>query len=160
MYRTFKGKTVEFVGQQESIYKHLKAHGSLTQLEALGVYGIYRLAARVCEMRRKGVPIDSVNKTDANGKVYAQYFLNDEYEWREPVGSEGDIPDNETRYMDLGNGYTLNLRQNDVGGGFSVAVQGGGLNQSLIWLDPVKGEVKPIEHFHDKSMIPVMKVIG
>jgi len=93
MYRTFKGKVVEMVGQQESIYKHLKTQGSISQLEALGVYGIYRLAARVCELRRKGVPIDSVNKKDANGKVYASYFLNDDYEWRtkplasqEPVG--------------------------------------------------------------------------
>ena len=100
MYRTFKGNVVEMVGQQESIYKHLKTQGNLTPLEALGVYGIYRLAARVCEMRRKGVPIDSVNKKDANGKVYAQYFLNDAYEWRtkplprqELVGNDGDIPD-------------------------------------------------------------------
>jgi hypothetical protein len=88
MYRTYNGKVVEFNGQQESIYKHLKNHGSLSQLEALGVYGIYRLAARVCEMRRKGVPIDSENKTDANGKVYASYFINPEYKWRTPVGSD------------------------------------------------------------------------
>jgi hypothetical protein len=99
MYRTYNGKTVEFNGQQEKIYKHLKSHGSLSQLEALGVYGIYRLAARVCEMRRKGVPIDSDNKHDANGKVYASYFINPEYKWREPKGvSEAVITSNHNYY--------------------------------------------------------------
>ena len=158
MYRTFKGKTVELVGQQESIYKHLKTQGNLTQLEALGVYGIYRLAARVCEMRRKGVPIDSVNKKDANGKVYAQYFLNEGYEWREPVGSTGNTPNNESRYMDLGNGYTLNLRQN-YDGSFNVRVQGEGMNQNILRFNPFKGEVFCIEHYHDKSKIPEMKLL-
>lgn len=79
MFRNYNGKTVEFKGQQELIYKHLKSHGHLSQLEALGVYGIYRLAARVHELKAKGVPIDSVRKQDANGKTYASYSIDPDW---------------------------------------------------------------------------------
>ena len=75
MYRTYNGKVIEMNGQQAQIYKHLKSHGHLTQLESLGVYGIYRLAARIHELKSKGVPIKSERKKDANGKTYASYSI-------------------------------------------------------------------------------------
>jgi hypothetical protein len=75
MYRTFNKEVVQFTGNQEIAYKHLKERGHLTQLEALGVYGIYRLAQRIHELRAKGVPITTTNKRDSKGRQYAEYQL-------------------------------------------------------------------------------------
>jgi len=163
MFRTFDGEVVELNGQQAKIYKHLKSHGSISQLEALGVYGIYRLAARVCEMRRKGVPIDSVNKHDANGKVYASYFLNPEYKWREPVVASKHLSNDECVPFVLENGYKVTLRQND-NGSFSVRVYqpedtDHPLGQNIIWFDPTSGEYCIINHFHDKKLIPKLELL-
>ena len=75
MFRNYNGKVVEFRGNQEVVYKHLKKNHRLTALEALGVYGIYRLAPRVCELRAKGVPIKSTYATDERGRTYVEYAI-------------------------------------------------------------------------------------
>ena len=75
MFRTYNGKVVEFTGNQATVYKHLKSSHHLTQLEALGVYGIYRLAPRVHELRAKGVPIKTEYMSDGKGRQYAQYSI-------------------------------------------------------------------------------------
>ncbi len=75
MFRNYNGKVVEFRGNQEVVYKHLKKNHRLTALEALGVYGIYRLAPRVCELRAKGVPIKSTYATDERGRTYVEYTI-------------------------------------------------------------------------------------
>ena len=75
MFRNYNGKVMEFRGNQETIYKHLKKNHHLTALEALGVYGIYRLAPRICELRAKGVPIESKYHTDERGRKYVRYAL-------------------------------------------------------------------------------------
>ena len=60
---------------------HLKAHlvsgKSITQLEALGLYGLFRLAARVKELRDKGWDISTEIRNDPNGSTYAVYTLED-----------------------------------------------------------------------------------
>ena len=43
--------------QSERILRHLTNFGSITQGEALEEYGIMRLASRVNDLRRDGVPI-------------------------------------------------------------------------------------------------------
>ena len=43
--------------QSERILRHLNDYGSITQGEALNEYGIMRLASRVNDLRRDGVPI-------------------------------------------------------------------------------------------------------
>ena len=43
--------------QAERILRHLTDFGSITQGEALQEYGIMRLASRVNDLRRDGVPI-------------------------------------------------------------------------------------------------------
>jgi len=43
--------------QNERIIRHLTDYGSITQGEALQEYGIMRLASRVNDLRRDGVPI-------------------------------------------------------------------------------------------------------
>jgi len=43
-------------------------------LEALEKYGCFRLAAVIHTLRRRGIAIKTVDKTE-NGKTFAQYFL-------------------------------------------------------------------------------------
>lgn len=59
--------------QIEQIKNHLLAGNTLTPLEALGVFGCFRLAARIDELRNQGIDIDTHVKRDALGKKYASY---------------------------------------------------------------------------------------
>jgi len=68
--------------QKRLILEHLKRFNpdtgrrhTLTPLEALGMFGIFRLAARVKELREDGYQIATHLKTDAMGKRYAKYEL-------------------------------------------------------------------------------------
>lgn len=63
--------------QMDHLKAHLRAGRSITALEALGLYGIFRLAARVEELRRKGWDIETKMKTDPNGKPYASYEMDE-----------------------------------------------------------------------------------
>ena len=66
---------------KKSKMDHLKAHltsgKSITQLEALGLYGLFRLAARIKELRDKGWDISTEIRNDPNGSSYAAYTLED-----------------------------------------------------------------------------------
>ena len=42
---------------KQQILEHLQKHGSITPLEALQLYGCFRLGARVCDLRKEGKPI-------------------------------------------------------------------------------------------------------
>lgn len=59
--------------QLEKIKQHLLKGNSLTPLEALGVFGCFRLAARIEELRKQGMTIDTEVRKDAAGKKYARY---------------------------------------------------------------------------------------
>ena len=59
--------------QIESILAHLNRK-CITPLEALEKYGCFRLAAVIHTLRRRGIAIKTVDKTE-NGKTFAQYFL-------------------------------------------------------------------------------------
>jgi hypothetical protein len=48
---------------------------SITPLEALGVYGVFRLAAVIYDIRKAGFDVNSILHTDANGKRYSRYSL-------------------------------------------------------------------------------------
>jgi hypothetical protein len=61
--------------QNDRVLCHLLAGNSITQLQALGLYGIFRLAARVKVLRDRGHKIETINKRDPNGKTYAEYRL-------------------------------------------------------------------------------------
>jgi hypothetical protein len=61
--------------QAQSILLHLQTHPHITPLEALGVYGVYRLAARIYEIKAAGFNILSKTVRDASGKPYARYSL-------------------------------------------------------------------------------------
>jgi len=54
---------------------HLKTGKSITQLEAIGLYSLFRLAARIHELKRAGWAIGTQLKRDQNGSEYAEYRL-------------------------------------------------------------------------------------
>jgi hypothetical protein len=62
--------------QLDHLMSHLKSGRSITSLEALGLYGAFRLAARIKELRERGWDITTNMKQDINGKAYAEYVLN------------------------------------------------------------------------------------
>lgn len=67
--------------QNQQVLDHLLRGESLTPLQALGVYGIFRLASRIDELRKelresgsKHVIVTEVVR-DPKGKRYAKYSL-------------------------------------------------------------------------------------
>jgi hypothetical protein len=68
-------KTFSPKSQSGRILHFLLAGNTLTPIKARALFGAERLAARICELRQAGHKIKSVNRTDVNGKVYAEYFL-------------------------------------------------------------------------------------
>lgn len=61
--------------QMDHLKEHLKSGRTISSLEALGLYGSFRLAARIKELRLRGWGITSTMKRDPNGKTYAVYAL-------------------------------------------------------------------------------------
>ena len=59
----------------DHLRKHFRTGRSLTQLEALALYGVFRLAARVKEMKDDGWNLVTTIKRDPNGCPYAEYQL-------------------------------------------------------------------------------------
>ena len=60
--------------QTDAIRAHLLTGAPITPLEALDRYGCFRLAARIIELRKEGLDIETVTET-RNGKKYARYVL-------------------------------------------------------------------------------------
>ena len=54
------------VTQCDRILRHLKDYGSITSLEAISEYGIYRLASRITDLKRRGYSIISETKKSKN----------------------------------------------------------------------------------------------
>ncbi len=61
--------------QKHRILDHLRYRKTITPLEAMGCYGIMRLAPRILELRTEGYKIATTIRTDPMGKRYAQYRL-------------------------------------------------------------------------------------
>ena len=59
--------------QTRKILNHLSKYGSISPMEALTVYGIYRLSACIHDLRNTGVSIVTNMKADARGHKYARY---------------------------------------------------------------------------------------
>ncbi len=59
----------------EQLKRHLLTGKSITPLEALGLYGIFRLAPRIHELRKQGWNIITTRKFDEKGSEYAEYRL-------------------------------------------------------------------------------------
>lgn len=63
------------VGQNLQILNHLQEGKSLTPLEALSQYGVFRLAARIHDLRDAGVEVKCEKVELSNGKSVARYSL-------------------------------------------------------------------------------------
>ena len=60
--------------QNYKVLHHMEKYGGITSYEAFVEYGITRLASRICELRKMGVPIgDDVMLK--NGKHWKRYYL-------------------------------------------------------------------------------------
>jgi hypothetical protein len=62
--------------QNNTLLNHMMTGRSISPLEAWGLYGVFRLAARMFELKAKGVDIQKKTKVDINGKQYAEYSIN------------------------------------------------------------------------------------
>ena len=64
--------------QEEIVLNHLREYGSITSIEAFGVYAITRLSAVIFNLREDGYDIPMTFETSKNGKRYGRYFLKGE----------------------------------------------------------------------------------
>lgn len=62
--------------QNETIIGYLKAGYRITALEALDLYGIFRLSARIYDLRRAGHDIETEHLQQGR-KCFASYKLSD-----------------------------------------------------------------------------------
>lgn len=60
--------------QMKQIRKHLESGKSITPLEALRLYGCFRLGARIYDLRAEGMTIET-NLIEEVGKRFAEYRL-------------------------------------------------------------------------------------
>ena len=73
-YSAPAGDRPRLSGQNLRILQHLQAGETLTQIDALGLFGCFRLASRVNDLRQAGWNIQTtIIKED--GKRYAKYHL-------------------------------------------------------------------------------------
>lgn len=63
------------MSQNADILNHLKTVGPLTALDALDLFGCFRLASRINDLRQAGNEIETSDVTLPNGKTIAQYSL-------------------------------------------------------------------------------------
>ena len=62
--------------QNEKVREHLMSGKSITPLEALCLYGCFRLGARIWDLKRKyGLPIVTERVVNEQGNHYAKYSL-------------------------------------------------------------------------------------
>ena len=54
---------------------HMKRFKSIDAIEALQLYGCFRLASRIHELRHNGHPIEREIVEGSNGKRYAKYYI-------------------------------------------------------------------------------------
>lgn len=60
--------------QNEQIKKYLEEGHTLTSIEAIQKFHCARLAARIKDLRREGIPIETITER-RNGKSWARYRI-------------------------------------------------------------------------------------
>lgn len=65
------------MSQCSDILQHMQSKGPITPIEALNDYGCFRLAARINDLREAGHDIKTSSLELPNGKVVAQYSINE-----------------------------------------------------------------------------------
>ena len=61
--------------QNAKILAHLNEGQSITALEALNLYGCFRLASRIHDLRKAGVDVKVGDHITEQGKKVARYYL-------------------------------------------------------------------------------------
>lgn len=67
--------------QNQQILSHLKLGKTINPMEALTMFGSFRLAARVYQLKSKGWPISCSIQTMENGKTIGTYSLHMDTLW-------------------------------------------------------------------------------
>lgn len=62
------------MSQNYLIQQHLEVGNSITPIEALNLFGCFRLGARIKDLRDRGMNIQTEN-IEYNGKRFAKYSL-------------------------------------------------------------------------------------
>jgi hypothetical protein len=65
----------EPITQREQILDHLRRFGSITAMQAIDMYKILRLAARIADLRYEGFDIRAEWVTNKKGKRWVRYIL-------------------------------------------------------------------------------------
>jgi hypothetical protein len=65
------------ITQNRKILGFMRLHGSITPAQALRTYNVYRLGARIFELKRQGHTITSKLVRSLGGKHYARYTLHE-----------------------------------------------------------------------------------
>ena len=64
------------MSQCTQIKEYMEEHGSITQIEAVNEFNCYRLSARINDLRKIGVNIETKNERNKNNTgTHARYFL-------------------------------------------------------------------------------------
>jgi hypothetical protein len=66
------------ISHTRQILDHLEKGNAITPIDALRMFGCFRLGARIYDLKRMGAPVIRRMVTAPNGKRYAEYFLGDE----------------------------------------------------------------------------------
>ena len=74
-----KNKIQENPSQTTQILLYMKAGNSITPIQALEMFGSFRLGARIFSIRKMGINIDTKLITTNTGKVVAEYSLGKTY---------------------------------------------------------------------------------
>lgn len=61
--------------QNKKVLRYMKKHGSITAREAMLSMEIYRLGARIWDLRHEGYEIVSAFETSKTGRRYKRYML-------------------------------------------------------------------------------------
>lgn len=68
--------------QTERVLAYMKEYGSITSLEAMNHLGVMRLASRISDLKRHGVPIEREFAREKNrygeDTIFARYRLKEE----------------------------------------------------------------------------------
>lgn len=67
--------STDIATQSQKIAAHLRSGKSITPLDALNLYGCFRLGARIWDLKDKGMPIVKRMVTVSGHKKVAQYSL-------------------------------------------------------------------------------------
>lgn len=65
----------ESQSQNKLLLRHLEMGGTITGIEALNLYGCFRLPSRICDLKKAGHKIEDRFITLPNGKRVKQYRL-------------------------------------------------------------------------------------